>query len=205
MKRVGVLISGRGTNLQALIDAAREGNLGGEIAVVVSNVEAAAGLDRARASGCAVAFHDHRGRSREAHDRDVARTLDDHGVDLVCLAGYMRVLSPWFVRHYPSRILNVHPSLLPAFPGLEAQHQAWEHGVRVSGATVHLVDEGLDQGPIVLQEAVPVLARDTPETLAGRILEAEHRLYPRAVKILAQGRCKIEGRRMILEESLVAG
>jgi len=205
MKRVGVLISGRGTNLQALIDAAREGRLGGEIAAVVSNVEAAAGLDRARAAGVPVVFHDHRGRSREVHDRDVARTLEDHGVDLVCLAGHMRVLSPWFVRQYPNRILNVHPSLLPAFPGLEAQHQAWEHGVRVSGATVHLVDEGLDRGPIVLQEAVPVLVGDTPEILAGRILEAEHRLYPRAVKILAQGRYKIEGRRVILEESLVAG
>jgi len=205
MKRVGVLISGRGTNLQALIDAAREGRLGAEIAAVVSNIEAAAGLDRARAAGVPVVFHDHRGRSREAHDREVARTLEDHGVDLVCLAGYMRVLSPWFVRQYPSRILNVHPSLLPAFPGLEAQHQAWEHGVRVSGATVHLVDEGLDQGPIVLQEAVPVLVGDTPEILAGRILEAEHRLYPRAVRILAQGCYKIEGRRVILEESLVAG
>ncbi len=205
LKNLGVLISGRGTNLQALIDAARARSLDGEIAVVVSNVEAAAGLDRARAAGLPVVFHDHRGRSREAHDRDVASTLDDHGVDLVCLAGYMRVLSPWFVSRYPNRILNVHPSLLPAFPGLGAQRQAWEHGVRVSGATVHLVDEGLDQGPIVLQEAVPVLVADTPETLAGRILEAEHRLYPRAVRILARGRYKIAGRRVILEENLVAG
>lgn len=200
MKRVGVLISGRGSNLQALIDAAREVRLGGEIAVVVSNLGAAQGLERARAAAIPTFVCDHRGRSREEHDRTVAQVLERHQVDLVCLAGYMRILSAWFVRHFDGRVLNVHPSLLPAFSGLEAQRQAWEHGVRVSGATVHIVDEGLDQGPIVLQEAVPVLAGDTAETLAARILEAEHRIYPQAVRILLEGRYRIEGRRVILEE-----
>jgi len=200
MKRVGVLISGRGSNLQALIDAAREGRLGGEIAVVVSNLGAAQGLERARAAAIPVFVCDHRGRSREEHDRTVAELLERHQVDLVCLAGYMRILSAWFVRRFDGRVLNVHPSLLPAFPGLEAQRQAWEHGVRVTGATVHIVDEGLDQGPIVVQEAVPVLAADTADTLAARILEAEHRVYPLAVRILLEGRYRIEGRRVILEE-----
>ena len=200
MKRVGVLISGRGSNLQALIDAAREGRLGGEIAVVVSNLGAAQGLERARAAAIPAFVCDHRGRSREEHDRTVAELLERHQVDLVCLAGYMRILSAWFVRRFDGRVLNVHPSLLPAFPGLEAQRQAWEHGVRVTGATVHIVDEGLDQGPIVVQEAVPVLAADTADTLAARILEAEHRVYPLAVRILLEGRYRIEGRRVILEE-----
>ncbi len=200
MKRVGVLISGRGSNLQALIDAAREGRLGGEVGVVVSNLGAAKGLERARAAAIPAFVSDHRGRSREEHDQTVAQVLEHHRVDLVCLAGYMRILSAWFLRRFDGRVLNVHPSLLPAFPGLEAQRQAWEHGVRVTGATVHIVDEGLDQGPIVLQEAVPVLAGDTADTLAARILEAEHRIYPQAVRILLEGRYRIEGRRVILEE-----
>jgi phosphoribosylglycinamide formyltransferase-1 len=201
MKRVGVLISGRGSNLQALIDAAREGELGGEIAVVISNVESAPGLDRARRAGIPALFRDHRGRRREDYDREIAEILKDHGVDLVCLAGYMRLLSLDFVRAFPGRIANVHPSLLPAFPGLEAQSQALAHGVKVSGATVHLVDEGLDSGPIVAQEAVPVEERDTSETLAARILEAEHRIYPRAVRILLDGRYHVEGRRLVLGET----
>jgi len=201
VSRVGVLISGRGTNLQALIDAARLGRLAGEIAVVISNVESAPGLDRARAVGVPTAFRDHRGRHRDEFDREIASILEHHGVDLVCLAGYLRLLSPEFVRGFAARILNVHPSLLPAFPGLEAQRKAWEHGVKVSGATVHLVDESLDRGPIVLQEAVPVLESDTPETLALRILEAEHRIYPRAVRILIEGRYRIEGRRVVLTEN----
>ena len=199
MRKVGILISGRGTNLQALIDAARAGTLGGEIAVVISNVEGAAGLDRARRAGLPALVCDHRGRSREEHDAALVALLAQHGVELVCLAGYMRLLSPVFLRAYPRRVLNVHPSLLPAFPGRDAQRQAWEHGVKVSGATVHVVDEGLDAGPIVAQEAVPVLEEDGPEELAARILEAEHRIYPRAVRIILEGRCRLEGRRLRLE------
>jgi len=200
-RHVGVLVSGRGSNLQALIDAAREGRLGGEVAVVVSNVEDAPALARARRAGVPAVFREHRGRPREEFDLDVADVLAEHAVDLVCLAGYMRLLSGAFLRRYPGRVVNVHPSLLPAFPGLDAQRQAWEHGVKVSGATVHFVDEGLDGGPIVAQEAVPVLDDDTPEYLAERILAAEHRIYPRAVRVLLEGRYRIEGRRVLLEES----
>lgn len=199
MKKLGVLISGRGTNLQALLDAARDGRLGGEVAVVISNVESAPGLERARAAGVRALFQDHRRRSREDFDRELAGILRGHDVDLVCLAGYMRLLCPAFIRAFSGRILNVHPSLLPAFPGLEAQRQAWEYGVKVSGATVHIVDEDLDSGPIVLQEAVPVREGDTVEELAARILEVEHRIYPRAVRILLEGRCRIEGRRVLVE------
>jgi phosphoribosylglycinamide formyltransferase-1 len=199
VKKVGVLVSGRGSNLQALIDAARRGELGGEVAVVVSNVESALGLERARKAGVPAVFRDHRGKKREAFDAEIVEILQAHHVDLVCLAGFMRLLSPVFVRAFPGRIVNIHPALLPAFPGLEAQRQAWEHGAKVSGATVHLVDEGLDSGPIVAQEAVPVLSTDTPDTLAARILEAEHRLYPRAVRLLLEGRCRVEGRRVIVE------
>jgi phosphoribosylglycinamide formyltransferase-1 len=199
IKRVAVLVSGRGSNLQALIDAADAGRLGGQIAVVVSNVASAPALSLARQAGIAAVFRDHRGQGREAFDAALAEVLREHAVDLVCLAGYMRLLSPGFIRSFAGRIVNVHPSLLPAFPGLDAQRQAWEHGVKVSGATVHLVDEGLDSGPIVLQEAVPVQDGDTPETLAVRILEAEHRIYPLAVRILLEGRYRVEGRRVILE------
>jgi phosphoribosylglycinamide formyltransferase-1 len=199
VKKVGVLVSGRGSNLQALIDAGRRGELGGEVAVVVSNVESALGLERAREAGIPAVFRDHRGKRREAFDAEIVEILQAHRVDLVCLAGFMRLLSPVFVRAFPGRIVNIHPALLPAFPGLDAQRQAWEHGAKVSGATVHLVDEGLDSGPIVAQEAVPVLSTDTPETLAARILEAEHRLYPRAVRLLLGGRCRVEGRRVIVE------
>jgi phosphoribosylglycinamide formyltransferase 1 len=199
-KAIGVLISGRGTNLQALIDAERDGLLGGRIALVVSNVEGATGLARAREAGIPALFRDHRGRTREEFDADLLELLRDHGVALVCLAGYMRLLSAPFIRAFAGRILNVHPSLLPAFPGLDAQRQAVEHGVKVSGATVHFVDEGLDSGPIVLQEAVPVADDDTVDDLAGRILEAEHRIYPRAVRLVLEGRCRLEGRRVIRQE-----
>jgi phosphoribosylglycinamide formyltransferase 1 len=200
VKKLGVLVSGRGSNLQALIDAARRGELGGEIAVVVSNVETALGLERARQAGIPAVFRDHRGKRREAYDAEIVEILSAHQVDLVCLAGFMRLLSPVFVRAFPGRIVNIHPALLPAFPGLDAQRQAWEHGAKVTGATVHLVDEGLDSGPIVAQEAVSVLPGDTPDTLAARILEAEHRLYPRAVRLLLESRCRVEGRRVIVEE-----
>ena len=151
MKTIGVLISGRGSNLQALIDAGRRSELGGEIAVVFSNVETAPGLERARRAGIPVAFRDHRGRAREAFDAEVVGILRAHGVELVCLAGYMRLLSPAFVRAFPGRVLNVHPALLPAFPGLHAQRQALAHGVKVAGATVHVVTDELDAGPILAQ------------------------------------------------------
>lgn len=199
MKKLGVLVSGRGSNLQALLDAARAGRLGGEVAVVISNVESAPGLDRARSAGVAAVFRDHRGRAREDFDRELVALLRKHEVELVCLAGFMRLLSAEFVRAFAGRIVNVHPSLLPAFPGQAAQRQALEHGVKVSGATVHLVDEGLDSGPIVLQEAVPVLDADDVETLSARILAAEHRIYPRAVEALLRGGYRLTGRRLAIE------
>ena len=196
MRSVGVLISGRGTNLQALIDAAAEGRLGGEVALVISNVAGAPGLERARAAGIPALVIPHGGRPREVHDLEMLAALRAHGADLVCLAGYMRLLSPEFVRAFAGRILNVHPSLLPAFPGTDAVRQALAHGAQVTGATVHLVDEGLDSGPIVLQEAVPVLDGDTEESLAARVLEAEHRIYPRAVRLLLDGALQVTGRRV---------
>jgi len=199
MKRVGVLVSGRGSNLQALIEAAREGRLGGDVAVVVSNVPGAPALDKARSAGVPAFVSDHRGKPREEHDRAVLALLQDHGVDLVCLAGYMRLLSAPFLSALPHRVVNIHPSLLPAFPGLDAQRQAWEQGVKVSGATVHLVEEALDAGPIVMQEAVGVRPDDTSDTLAARILEAEHRIYPRAVRLLLGGRWHLEGRRFVTD------
>lgn len=198
MRRIGVLISGRGSNLQALIDAARGGTLGGEIAVVVSNKEDAPGLERARRAGVPAIFRDHRGLRREEYDQEIGGILRDHAVELVCLAGYMRLLSPPFIRAFAGRIVNVHPSLLPAFPGLEAQRQAWEHGAKVSGATVHLVDDGLDTGPIVAQEAVPVEDSDTHESLAQRILAAEHRIYPKAVRLLLEDGYRLDGRRLVV-------
>lgn len=198
-KRVGVLISGRGSNLQALIEAARAGLLGGELAVVISNVETAHGLARARAAKLPALFLDHRGHARETFDQELGELLDRHQVDLVCLAGFMRLLSAGFVRAFSGRIVNVHPSLLPAFPGKDAQRQALEHGAKVTGATVHLVDEGLDSGPIVMQEAVPVLETDDLDSLSARILAAEHRIYPRAVEALLSGRCRREGRRVVFD------
>jgi phosphoribosylglycinamide formyltransferase-1 len=200
VKKIGVLVSGRGSNLQALMDAARRGELGGQVAVVISNVETAQGLERARNAGIPAVFRDHRGQTREAYDAGIVEVLRAHQVDLVCLAGFMRLLSPVLLRAYPGQVVNIHPALLPAFPGKEAQRQALAHGVKVSGATVHLVDEGLDSGPIVAQEAVLVLSSDTAESLAARILETEHRLYPRAVRLLLAGRCRVEGRRVIVEE-----
>jgi phosphoribosylglycinamide formyltransferase-1 len=199
VKKVGVLVSGRGSNLQALIDAASAGALGGEVAVVISNVASAPALERAHEAGIPALFRDHRVRAREAFDAELAEILHGHAVDLVCLGGYMRLLSPGFIRAFPGRVVNVHPSLLPAFPGREAQRQAFEHGVKITGATVHLVDEGLDSGPILLQEAVPVFASDSVEGLSARILLAEHRIYPRAVRVLLEGRYRMEGRRVVVE------
>ena len=196
MKNVGVLVSGRGSNLQALIDAAASGRLGGRVAVVISNVAEAPGLARAEKAGIEATVIDHRGRPREAHDEAMLDVLRAHDVALVCLAGYMRLLSAAFVRAFSGRVLNVHPSLLPAFPGRDAVRQALVHGVKVTGATVHFVDEGLDSGPIVLQEAVPVEDDDTEETLAARVLAAEHRIYPRAARLVLEEDVAIDGRRV---------
>lgn len=197
-RRIGVLISGRGSNLQAVIDSIAAGRLDAEIAVVISNRANAAGLERARAAGIETLHIDHkRYPSREAFDLAVVAALKQRGVSLVCLAGFMRLLSAAFVEAFPNRILNIHPSLLPAFVGLDGQRQAWEYGVKVSGATVHVVTPELDAGPIVLQAVVPVRDDDTPDTLAGRILAEEHRIYPEAIDIMLAGGWRIEGRRFI--------
>lgn len=198
--RLGVLISGRGSNLQSIVDAIRRGELQAEIAVVISNRQEAAGLMRARADGLetvCVLQKDY--PSRELYDAAVARILQAHGVDLVCLAGYMRLIGEPLLEAFPNRILNVHPSLLPAFPGLDAQRQALEHGVRVAGATVHLVDAELDGGAIVLQAAVPVLDADSVESLSARILVEEHRLYPRAIARVLDGKWQLVGRRFVVD------
>jgi phosphoribosylglycinamide formyltransferase-1 len=195
---IGVLISGRGTNLQALIDAARDGRLNARIAVVISNKGSAAGLDRARAAGIEPLVINHRDYgSRDAFDAAVASALRERGVQLVCLAGFMRLVGPPLLAAFPNAILNIHPSLLPAFPGIDAQAQAIAHGVKVSGVTVHLVTGELDGGPIVQQAAVPVRDDDTPDTLAARILVEEHRIYPEAVSAVLAGGWRIEGRRFV--------
>jgi phosphoribosylglycinamide formyltransferase-1 len=197
-KRIGVLLSGRGSNFEALAESCTAGRIpGAEIAIVVSNREGAPGIDRARARGIATRVIPSKGLEREAYDRQVAAVLKEHKVDLVCLAGYMRLLSPWFVAQFPQRILNIHPSLLPAFPGLEAQRQALEHGVKWTGCTVHIVDENLDAGPIVMQATVEVRDNDTADSLSARILAEEHRIYTEAVRIVLDGRFKIAGRRVI--------
>jgi phosphoribosylglycinamide formyltransferase-1 len=194
--RIGVLISGRGSNLQALVDAIEEKRLQARIAVVISNREDAGGLARASAAGIETLVIDHRAfATREAFDRAVAGELQARGVSLVCLAGFMRLVGAPLLEAFPNAILNVHPSLLPAFPGVDAQRQALEHGVKVAGASVHLVTAELDAGPIVLQAAVAVRDDDTPETLAARILIEEHRIYPEAVRIVLAGGWTIEGRR----------
>jgi phosphoribosylglycinamide formyltransferase-1 len=199
---LGVLASGRGSNLQAILDAIDAGRCPARVAVVVSDRKDAAALDRARRTGIRAVHIDPRAHpDRLAFDDAIARVLDEHAVELVCLAGYMRLLSPAFVRRYPERILNVHPALLPAFPGLRAQRQALEAGVKVAGATVHLVDEGVDTGPIVLQAAVPVLGNDTEATLSARILTEEHRLYPEAIRLFADGRIEVSGRRVVVKEA----
>ncbi len=196
-KRVAILISGRGSNMVSLVEAMRDGRIPADAAVVLSNVPGAPGLDRARALGVPTAVVDHREvRPREAHERRVVEVLREHRTDLVCLAGYMRLLSPYLIGEFRNRILNIHPALLPSFPGLDAQRQALEYGAKVSGCTVHVVDEQCDHGPIVLQAAVPVLEGDDEETLSHRILEQEHRIYPEAVALFCQGRVVIAGRRV---------
>jgi phosphoribosylglycinamide formyltransferase-1 len=197
-KRIGVLLSGRGSNFEALADGIASGRIpNAEIALVISSREGAPGLERAKSRGIATRVIPSKGLERETYDRQVVAVLNEHKVDLVCLAGYMRLLSPYFVAAFPSRILNIHPSLMPSFPGLESQRQALEYGVKFAGCTVHFVDENLDAGPIVLQSAVPVKDDDTEDTLSARILQEEHRIYSEAVRIVLEGRYKIEGRRVI--------
>ena len=194
---LGILISGRGSNLQAIIDAIAAGQLAASIAVVISNRADAPGLERAKSAGIPTAVRPHKAYAdRAAYDRALAAELKSRGVELVCLAGFMRLLGAEFIDQFPNAVLNIHPSLLPAFPGLDAQHQAFEHGVKVTGATVHLVTPELDAGPIVCQVAVPVLDTDTAETLAARILEAEHRLYPEGIRRIARAGWRIVGRRL---------
>lgn len=197
-KRIAVLLSGRGSNFEALADGVVAGRIpNAEIAVVISNRDGAPGIDKAQHRKIATRVIPSKGLEREAYDRQVVAVLREQKIDLVCLAGYMRLLSPFFVASFPNRILNIHPSLLPSFPGLESQRQALEYGVKFAGCTVHFVDENLDAGPIVLQATVRVLDDDTEATLSARILAEEHRIYSEAVRIVLEGRYKIEGRRVI--------
>jgi len=197
-KRIGVLLSGRGSNFEALAESIANGRLpGAEIAVVISNREGAPGIEKAKQRKLQTRVIPSKGLEREAYDRQVVAALNESQVDLVCLAGYMRLLSPFFVASFQNRILNIHPSLLPSFPGLEAQRQALEYGVKFAGCTVHFVDENLDAGPIVLQATVPVEDGDTEETLSSRILQQEHRIYAEAVRVVLEGKYKIIGRRVV--------
>jgi phosphoribosylglycinamide formyltransferase-1 len=197
-RRVGVLISGRGSNLQALIDAVADGRLDASLALVICNRADAEGLERARRAGVEAICVSHQDwRSRNDYDHALIGELQRRRVDVVCLAGFMRVLGPAMIAAFPNRILNVHPSLLPSFPGVNAQRQAFEHGVKVAGVTVHFVTGELDGGPIILQRAVPVLDSDTADTLAARILAEEHRAYPEALKIVLDGRWTLDGRRFV--------
>jgi phosphoribosylglycinamide formyltransferase-1 len=197
MHSLGILLSGRGSNFVAIADSIDAGRMpDAQIAVVIANKADAAGIARARARGLTALVIPSKGKPREEHDREVVAALKQHGVDLVCLAGYMRLLSPWFVQQFPRRILNIHPSLLPAFPGLEAQEQAFAYGVKVSGCTVHFVDEELDHGAIIVQKTVPVLDGDDEHSLAERILEQEHVAYTEAINIVLRGKFQIVGRRL---------
>lgn len=197
MTRLGIVLSGRGSNFEAIAEQIGRGELAAEIAVVVSNRPEAGGLDAARRRGIPVVSLPSRGLDRESYDQSLIAVLRSHEVEWVVLAGYMRILSAAFIRAFPERILNIHPSLLPAFPGLDAQHQAFEYGVKVAGCTVHFVDEHLDHGPIVLQATVPVEAEDTVEMLSARILREEHRIYTAALRLLLGRPWRIEGRRVL--------
>jgi len=196
-KRLGILLSGRGSNCLAIADSIASGRLDAEIAVVISNRQDTAGIALARERGLNARVLPSAGLDREIYDRQLVTELEKNDVGLVCLAGYMRILSGYFIHRFPMRILNIHPSLLPAFPGLDAQHQALEHGVKFSGCTVHFVDDGLDSGPILRQAVVPVLDDDTAESLSARILEQEHRIYSEAIALVLSGRYRIEGRRVV--------
>lgn len=200
-KRLGILLSGRGSNFEAIADSAAAGRIDATIAVVIANRPEARGLETARSRGLTAVSIPSKGLEREAYDRLVVAELKKHEVDLVCLAGFMRLLSGYFIREFPLRILNIHPALLPSFPGLDAQRQAFEHGVKISGCTVHFVDEHLDAGPIIIQAAVPVLDDDTVETLSARILKEEHRIYTEAIRIVLSERFRIEGRRVVADRS----
>jgi phosphoribosylglycinamide formyltransferase-1 len=206
-RRVAVLISGRGSNMAALLEAARASDYPAEIALVLSNRADAAGLKTAEAAGIATRVVDHsrHGNNRESFERDVQEVLDAHGSELVCLAGFMRLLTPWFVRRWEGRLINIHPSLLPAFTGLNTHARALEAGVKIHGASVHFVTSELDGGPIIAQAAVPVLDTDTPDTLAARVLAAEHRIYPLALKLVAEGRVRIVNRRCFIDGPVADG
>ena len=197
LKKLGILLSGRGSNFEAIADSIQAGRLPAEIAIVISNRADAPGLEAARRRGLNAKLIPSKGRQREEHDAEVIAALKEAAVDLVCLAGYMRLLSPGFIRAFPNRILNIHPSLLPAFPGLEAQKQAIEYGAKVSGCTVHLVDETLDNGPVILQKTVPVLEGDDEYSLAARILEQEHIAYTEALRLLLSGEVEVQGRKVV--------
>jgi phosphoribosylglycinamide formyltransferase 1 len=198
VKNLGILLSGRGSNFEAIARNVQAGKIPAQIAVVIANREEAPGLALARQMNLETRFIPSQGKGREAFDREVVAVLKQFRVDLVCLAGFMRILSPYFVREFPQRILNIHPALLPAFPGAEAQKQALEYGVKFTGCTVHIVDEGVDTGPVVCQAVVPVLDEDTVETLAARILKEEHRIYSEAICLLLEDRIRIEGRRVLV-------
>jgi len=196
--RLGILLSGRGSNFEAIAANVAAGTIDASIAVVISNRLEARGLETATRLGLNAVCVPSKGLDREVYDRMLVEELQRNEVELVCLAGFMRLLSAWFIRQFPNRILNIHPSLLPAFPGLDAQHQALQHGVKITGCTVHFVDEHLDAGPIVIQAAVPVADADTVDTLSARILKEEHRIYSEAIRIVISGRYRIEGRRVLL-------
>jgi phosphoribosylglycinamide formyltransferase-1 len=201
MKNLGILLSGRGSNFEAIARNTASGKIrNAQISIVISNSAVAGGIAIAQRLGLATQVISSKGRQREEHDREVVAALQSHEVDLVCLAGYMRLLSPWFVQQFPQRILNIHPSLLPAFPGLEAQEQAFAYGVRVAGCTVHFVDEELDHGPIVVQKAIPVLDGDDEHSLAARILEQEHQAYSEAINLVLEGRFEVVGRKLKLKQ-----
>ena len=198
MKNLGILLSGRGSNFTAIATNVRAGKIpNARIAVVISNKASADGIETAKKLNLTTAVVPSKGKDREVHDREVVGALKQHKVDLICLAGYMRLLSPWFVQQFPQRILNIHPSLLPSFPGLEAQQQAFAYGVKVAGCTVHFVDEELDHGAIIVQKTVPVLGTDDEHALAERILEQEHIAYTEAINIVLQGNYDIVGRRLV--------
>jgi phosphoribosylglycinamide formyltransferase-1 len=198
MKNLGILLSGRGSNFEAIARNVLAGAIPARIALVISNRQDAAGLAKARQLGFETRFIPSAGKDRETYDRELVAALNEAQVDVVCLAGFMRVLGPYFVRAYPRRVLNIHPALLPAFPGLDAQKQALDHGVKFTGCTVHLVDEGVDTGPIVCQAVVPVLDDDTVESLSARILKEEYRIYSEAIRLVVEDRVRVEGRRVVL-------
>jgi phosphoribosylglycinamide formyltransferase-1 len=201
MINIGVLASGRGTNLQAIIEAIKEGKVEGRISIVISDNRNAFALKRAKQNNIEIEYINFKSfKNREDYDKKIMECLKEKDIDLVVLAGYMRILSPYFIKMYKNRIMNIHPALLPSFPGLHAQRQAVEYGVKISGCTVHFVDEGVDSGPIILQKAVEVKDNDTEESLAERILKEEHQIYPRAIQLFSQGRLIIKGRKVFIEE-----